>query len=114
MHEVSSFHILAQCDNGYIGVCECCHEFNFVYKNILLAFTEDELIRFCGWIMAYRFHSDTYLPLLHGKTRVYRSPLNNLFMAFHENELDEVGELFTQVQLILEARDLVKNDRKEP
>lgn len=108
MHE-SSLHILAECDNGYIGVCECCNEFNFVYKNILLAFTEDELIRFCAWIMAYRFHEDTYLPLPHGKTRVYRSPLNNLFIAFHEHELDEVGQLFSQTKLILEARNLVKN-----
>ncbi len=104
MHEDSSFHILAECDNGYIGVCECCREFNFVYKNILLAFTEDELVRFCEWLMAYRYHNDTFLPLAHGKTRVYKSPLDNLFIAFHDTELDEVGLLFSQTQLMLEAR----------
>lgn len=62
MHQESSLNILAECDNGYIGVCECCSEFNFVYKNILLAFRQDELIRFCDWLIDYRLHNDTYLP----------------------------------------------------
>jgi len=112
MHEQSPFHILAECDNGYIGICECCQEYNFVYKNILLAFSEDELLRFCTWVLDYRYHDDTYLPLAHGRTRVYRSPLSNLFIAFHEHELDEVDQLFSETKLILEARSLVRPDRE--
>ncbi len=108
MHEQSTFHILAECDNGYIGVCECCLEYNFVFKNILLAFREDELLKFCKWILDYRFHEDTYLPLAHGRTRVYRSPLSSLFIAFNDNELDELDYLFSETQLIVEARTQVK------
>ena len=108
MHQKDSFEILAQCDNGYIGVCTCCHEFNFVYKNVVLAFQQDELLRFGDWLIDYRHHNDTYLALPHGRTRVYRSPLTNLFIAFHDLELDEVSDLFAQVHLVLEARSLVQ------
>lgn len=112
MHEQSTFQILAESDNGYIGVCECCKEYNFVYRNILLIFSEDELLRFCKWILAYRYHNDTYLPLAHGRTRVYTSPLSNLFLSFHEHELDELDQLFSETKLIIDARSLV-NQPKE-
>jgi hypothetical protein len=107
MSQDSPFHILAECSNGYIGVCECCREYNFVYKNILMIFSQDELLRFCGWVIAYRTHDNTYLPLHHGRTRVYTSPLSNLFIAFREDELDELDQLFTEARLILEARKLI-------
>jgi hypothetical protein len=110
MHEESPLNILAHTDNGYIGLCDCCHEYNFVYKNILLAFQREELTRFLDWLIAYRTHDDTYLPLPHGRTRVYRSPLSNLFLAFHEEELDEVTQLFAEAQLILEARSLLADN----
>lgn len=113
MHQQSSFEILAESDNGYIGICTCCQEFNFVYKNVVLAFQQEELIRFCEWLITYRHHNDTYLPLPHGRTRVYRSPLTNLFIAFHDHELDEVSQLFSQVQLVLEARSLVQGRSSE-
>lgn len=108
MHQQESpLSIIAESINGYIGVCECCHEFNFVYKNLLLAFTKDELIRFCEWLIAYRYHNDTLLPLPHGRTRVYKSPLSNMFIAFYEEELDEVETLFSQARLVIEARNIV-------
>ena len=110
MHEQSTLNILAQSDNGYIGECECCHEFNFVYKNILLIFQQEELFRFLDWLISYRKHDDTYLPLPHGTSRVYRSPLNNMFLAFHEHELDELTTLFTEAQIILEVRSLLTNN----
>lgn len=110
MHQDSPLSILAETDNGYIGVCSCCQEFNFVYKNILLAFRQDELMRFCDWLISYRYHNDTFLPLPHGRTRVYRSPLSNLFIAFYEDELDEVDQLFSEAKLIIEARNLVQPD----
>jgi|SRR5688500_3217904 hypothetical protein len=108
MSEDTTFHILAECDNGYIGVCECCDEYNFVYKNILLIFSQEELSRFCAWLLQHRFHESTYLPLAHGRTRVFTSPLSNLFIAFREDELDEVDELFSQAKLVLDARDLLQ------
>ncbi|HEY3404626.1 MAG TPA: DUF6686 family protein [Ohtaekwangia sp.] len=110
MHQQNAFEIIAESTNGYFGRCTCCHEFNFVYKNVVLAFQQDELLRFGEWLIEYRYHNDTYLALPHGRTRVYR-PLTNLFLAFHDNELDELGDLFSQVQIVLEARHLVKGDR---
>ena len=82
MSEDLPFHILVECDNGYIGVCGCCYEYNFVYKNILLIFSQDELTRFCAWLLQHRFHENTYLPLPHGRTRVFTSPLSNLLWLF--------------------------------
>jgi len=107
MHEESSLNILAHADNGYIGVCECCNEYNFVYKNVLLVFQQEELVRFLDWLIGFRTHDDTYLPLPHGRTRVYRSPLSNMFLAFDEQELDELDQLFREAQLILEVRSLL-------
>jgi hypothetical protein len=34
----SPFQILTECREGYLGMCRCCDEFNFVYKNVLLTF----------------------------------------------------------------------------
>ena len=104
----SPLSILAECENGYIGVCDCCHEYNFVYKNLLLAFRQDELVRFCEWLIEYRYHRETFLPLPHGRTRVYKSPLSNMFIAFHEEELDDVNEMFSQARLLIEARGIVQ------
>jgi hypothetical protein len=104
----SPLHILAECDNGYIGVCECCCEYNFVYKNILLIFSQEELTRFCSWVLQNRFYESTYLPLAHGRTRVFTSSLSNLFIVFREDELDEVDQLFSQAKLVLEARHLLQ------
>lgn len=109
MHQQDSpLSILAEGLNGYIGVCDCCHEFNFVYKNLLLAFRQDELVRFCEWLIENRYSRSTFLPLPHGRTRVYKSPLSNLFIAFYDDELDEVEQMFSQARLLIEARSIVQ------
>jgi hypothetical protein len=110
-HDQDPLSILSESENGYIGVCSCCKEYNFVYKNVLLSFREEELIRFGDWLMAYRYQLDTYLPLPSGRTRVYRSPLSNLFLAFYESELDELQELFSQAKLVIEARGVLESPR---
>lgn len=80
--EESSFDLLTRTTNGYIGVCQCCQDYNFVYKNVLITFRQDELLRFGEWLESIRFHDDTLLPLAHGRSRVYTSPMSNLFLAF--------------------------------
>lgn len=109
MHQQDSpLSILAEGLNGYIGVCDCCYELNFVYKNLLLAFRQDELVRFCEWLIENRYSRSTFLPLPHGRTRVYKSPLSNLFIAFYDEELDEVEQMFSQARLLIEARSIVQ------
>lgn len=78
-----------------------------VYNNIVLSFELDELMRFGEWLINFRYHEDTYLVLPHGRCRVYRSPLSNLYIAFSQHELDEIEVMFAQVRLILEARNLL-------
>ena len=108
LQQDSPLSILAECQNGYIGVCHCCHEYNFVYKNLLLAFRQDELVRLCEWLIEYRYHRETFLPLPHVRTRVFKSPLSNMFIAFHEEELDDVDQMFSQARLLFEAREIVQ------
>ncbi|MBT1700697.1 hypothetical protein KK083_27655 [Fulvivirgaceae bacterium PWU4] len=110
MHQNStSFHLLAECANGYIGECTCCREFNFAYKNILLAFQEEEMCRFLEWLVDSRYHPDTFQPLPHQRDRVYCSPLSNMYLAFSLEELEEVEALFGQARLMLEARKIISD-----
>ncbi|MEJ0054658.1 MAG: DUF6686 family protein, partial [Bacteroidota bacterium] len=41
-----NFEILAECEDGYVGICKYCQEFNYSYKNILLTFQEQEMNNF--------------------------------------------------------------------
>jgi hypothetical protein len=110
MHQSSSsFRILAECPNGYIGECACCREFNFAYKNILLAFQEEEMCRFLEWIVDLKFDPDTFQPLPHQRDRIYCSPLSNMFLAFDLRELEEIELLFAQTRLMLEARKIISS-----
>jgi len=110
MHQSSDFQVLAACEHGYIGECTCCRGFNFGYKNILLCFQEEEMIRFLDWLQEGRFRPEHYMPLPHQRDRVYSSPISNLYLSFDLTELEEIERLFTEVQLVLEARRIVSGD----
>ncbi len=110
-HQKSCFRILTECDNGYIGVCECCQEFNFAYKNILLTFQEEEMCRFLDWVIANRNSRQHYMPLRHGRNKVFSSPNSNLFIAFHDKELDEIALMYNETKLILEAQKVLLSSR---
>lgn len=99
---------MAEATNGYVSHCTCCQDYQFVYKNLVLIFQYEELIRFCEWLINFRYRPETYIPLNHGKCRVYKSPLSNLVIAFTQEELDEVELLLAQIQLLTEARQLVQ------
>lgn len=101
------FQILAENKNGYIGQCLGCCEFNFVYKNVLITFSEDHLLGFGEWLLSNRSSPEFYFELPHGRSRIYPSPLPNLFLAFDEPELDDLSQLFAEVELVLEARRIV-------
>ena len=107
MHQ-SSFRIVAECENGYISECMCCRDFNFVYKNIVLCFEQEELHRFLHWLIDTRYASESYHPLAHWRDRVYRSPLTNLCLAFNQEELEEIETLFAETQLVQEAQRVLR------
>jgi hypothetical protein len=107
MHRSQEFKLLAECANGYISECACCHDLNFAYKNILLGFPEEEMFRFLDWVIGVRFEPESYRPLPHHRDRVYPSPLSNLFLAFNEAELEEIELLAEQTRIMLETRRLI-------
>jgi hypothetical protein len=106
MHE-KSLHILSQSENGYVSQCVCCEEFNFTYKNVLLVFDEESMMRFFDWVVSYRYSKDNYQPLPHGRNRIYAGPHNNLFLVYNDEEINEIERLFAEVSVILEARKIV-------
>ena len=99
--------VLTECENGYVGVCTSCNEFNFAYKNILLTFQEDALFQFFTWLIECRDNPLYLLDLPHGRCHVYQSPMHNLFLIYTREELNEIERLFMEVQLVLQARNIV-------
>jgi hypothetical protein len=102
-----AFEILAESESGYVGRCTDCGEFNFAFKNLLITFTEEHLFHFHDWLIENQNDPDFIFELPNGKSRVYRSPVDNLFIAFHPNELGEIHDLMVQTQLILVAKRLL-------
>lgn len=103
INENNNFQILAECNDGYVGVCRCCWEFNFLFKNVLLTFQEPEMCDFFNWIIECRRNGSMMMPLPPGDRHVYRSPLYNFFIVYSEEELDEIEGLYAQVRLMLET-----------
>jgi hypothetical protein len=110
MHDAPGFRMLTECDNGYISECNCCRQLNFAYKNIVLEFPQEDLIRFLEWLIEFRHQPESYQPLPHHRDRVYRSPLDNLYLAFNSHELQEIEVMPGHTNIILEARRLLGNN----
>jgi hypothetical protein len=106
-HERSHFQILAECENGYIGICDCCEQMNFAYKNILLTFQHTGLCEFCTWLIECRSNPDYCYNLPHGRNHVYQSPMQNFFLVLSADELNEIERLYNETQLVIEARKLI-------
>lgn len=111
-HE-STFQVLAECEHGYIGVCECCHEFNFAYKTVLLTFQEDEMRQFFDWLIGCRHAPHHYQPMRHGRNRVFSSPHSNLFLTYSDEELDEIASLYKQTVVMLQVQNILLQKRPD-
>lgn len=98
------FRILAECDDGYLGVCECCREYNFAYKTFLITFQEDEMHRFFDWVLTNRNSPHHYMPMHHGRNRVFSSPNSNLFLTFSDDELEAVAQLYHETVILQQAQ----------
>jgi len=103
INENNHFQVLAECEDGYIGVCKCCWEFNFLYKNVMLTFQEPEMNEFFDWLFECRKNKTMMMPLPHGDRHVYRSPLYNMFIVYDETELDNIEQMFSEVKIMLET-----------
>lgn len=102
-----SFQVLAECKDGYVGVCLCCREFNYCYKNVLLTFQETEMRAFFDWLIACRHTESLETPLPNGSKHMYSSPLYNMFFVFTNEELDEIEHLYSEVKLMLETMQIL-------
>ncbi|MFZ6013095.1 MAG: DUF6686 family protein [Bacteroidota bacterium] len=110
-HTNSHFKILAECANGYVGICECCREYNFAYKTFLITFQEDEMQRFFEWLIANKKSPQHYMPMHHGRNRVFSSRNSNLYLTFSEEELEEIIQLYHQTQILQQAQYVLLSSR---
>lgn len=106
-HQDTTFRVLVECSDGYIGVCTCCCEFNFAYKTVLVSFQEEEMHRFFDWLITTSETQEHYMPLLHVRNRVFSSPHSNLFLAFNDQELEEIKGLYHQASILIQAENLL-------
>jgi hypothetical protein len=107
MHQRSNLEIITESLNGYVSRCLCCHGYNIGYKNVLLVFDEEAMLRFFDWVISNRQSLENYQPLPHGRNRIFSSPHSNLFLVYSDEEIDELADLFAEIQIVLEARRLV-------
>lgn len=106
-HQDTTYRVLSECANGYIGVCTCCREFNFAYKTILLSFQEEDMQRTFNWLFANCKTQKQHIDMRHQRKRIFSSQHANLFLVFNDQELEEIRGLFQQAQLLLEAENLL-------
>jgi hypothetical protein len=101
-HSYNSLRILSQTEKGYIGQCNCCDHYNFVFGNFLFIFTEDGLNGFHSMLYEQQqlHHLDSPLP--NRKNYLLQSPIPNFMLAFDENEVEEIKNLFQECLLALE------------
>jgi hypothetical protein len=110
-HQETAFRVLAEGSEGYIGVCSCCREFNFAYKTVLVSFQEEEMHSFFDWLITNCKTREHYMPLRHGRNRVFSSPHSNLFLVFNDQELEEIKSLYHQAVLLIQAENLLLANR---
>lgn len=103
-HTNTQFKIFAECANGYVGVCECCREYNFAYKTVLITFQEDEMHSFFDWVTTNRNSPNHYMPMRHVRNRVFSSPSSNLFLTFSEGELEEINQFYHETLILEQAK----------
>ncbi|MCW5911134.1 MAG: hypothetical protein KIT62_08675 [Cyclobacteriaceae bacterium] len=106
-NDESPFQVLAECREGYIGLCSCCGELNFVYKNLLLTFQEAEFHHFFEWWFDQCDRQHYHITLLNGKTHFFTGPVPNMFLVYTKDELEEIKHLYTEVKLALDARRII-------
>lgn len=102
-HSYNSLRILSQTENGYIGQCNCCDHFNFVFGSFLFIFTEDGLRGFHSVLYEQQHFHRLEEALPHGKTYLLPSPIPNFMLSFDDNELDQIKILFQEAFLVIEV-----------
>jgi len=104
-----NFEILAECEEGYIGICRHCQEFNYSFKNILLTFQEQEMDNFFEWMIGCRQNGACEMVLPHGRGYVLSSPIHNLFIVYNDEEFDAIEKLYSEVRLMREAKKILNS-----
>ncbi|TDE12507.1 DUF6686 family protein [Dyadobacter psychrotolerans] len=101
-HSYSTLRILSQSANGYIGRCNCCDHYNFVFGNFLFLFSEEGLNGFCSILYDKQHVHSLESPLPNGKNILFPSPIPNFMLSFTEEEIEEIKGLFQETLLALE------------
>lgn len=101
-HDYNSLRILSQTAKGYIGQCNCCDHYNFVFGNLVFIFTADGLTNFQAMLYGQTHLKLLESPLLNQKRYILPSPIPNFMLSFDEEEIEEIKNLFQETLLTLE------------
>jgi hypothetical protein len=107
MANAHQIHPLVEWDNGYIGICRCCGTYNVAFKNLLFAFKTAEFEAFRQLLADKRGLSPLYTT--HGKEVMMPTPMNNFFLVFSHEELDELTEKLAEASPLVEAHSILNN-----
>lgn len=110
-HSHSKLRILSQSTNGYIGQCNCCDHYNFVFGNFLFIFTEDGLNGFRSVLYDQQHIYELDAPLRNGKNILFPSPIPNFMLSFSVEELEEVRGLFQETLLVMEVNRVLSHHK---
>ena len=105
MHNKSkNFKILSVSQEGYVGVCTCCREFNLAYQNLLITFPEEGMVKFYHWLQEGMKNPDTSIELHHNKNRVFKGPAGNFYMTFNDEEIEVILNMIEEAMIVIEAK----------
>ncbi len=105
----NSIKILGQSAQGYIGQCDCCDHFNFVYGNVLFIFTLQGLRNFHEVLEDKLDMHHLSEPLPNGKDHLLPSPIPNFMLAFNSHELKDISHIFQETFLAIEIEKLISS-----
>lgn len=100
--------ILATCECGYVGKCNCCEHYNLVFHNQLFIFCEDDL-RFFSRNLDYE-HTlfDAGNVCCNGRTIAMRTPMNNFYIMFSMDELEILKTMLNDAFVMIEVNKVLQ------
>lgn len=102
---------LTQHENGYIGYCAGCRSYNVAYKNSLFILSEDEYTYYREVIVERTVMRPFFTT--HGKEWLLKTPMQNYFMMFSDDEINELIQLMDEASLLMQVNQLLQTSTEK-